>query len=260
MIAVIVMMFCMVMVVVGAYLFLNRPQEGDECEGKDENGNYVIDDEGKCVLDDCVSGYYKSGKECLVDQSGVDCEPEGTPDPRGTYLTNQMGGCDLSSCESPYVVSGDVCSVPEGTELMEDGQPYAYVEGTLYTCKSGKDVGCLYRSEANGIAAAAGMYDPATKTCPGGDHVYCVNDKTITYAQYADNTDVKTQSGWQNNMHRYKADGARCNKPENAQCQDDQSIASYSGWGGGNTAKITTEVDTRQCVDNAFVYCPNNAI
>jgi hypothetical protein len=72
MIVVIVMMFCMVFIAVGAYLFLNRPQEGDECEGKDENGNYVIDDEGKCVLDDCASGYYKSGKECLVDQSDDD--------------------------------------------------------------------------------------------------------------------------------------------------------------------------------------------
>jgi hypothetical protein len=111
MIVVIVMMFCMVFIAVGAYLFLNRPQEGDECEGKDENGNYVIDDEGECVLDNCVSGYYKSGKECLVDQSGEDCEPEGTPDPGGVYLTDQVGGCELSSCESPYVISGDKCVV-----------------------------------------------------------------------------------------------------------------------------------------------------
>jgi len=111
MIVVLVMMFCMVFIAVGAYLFLNRPQEGDDFEGKDENGNYVIDDEGKCVLDDCLSGYYKSGKECLVDQSGEDCVPEGTPDPMGIYLTDQMGGCELSSCESPYVISGDVCDL-----------------------------------------------------------------------------------------------------------------------------------------------------
>ena len=111
MIAVIVMMFCMILVAVGGYLFMNQPKEGDECEGKDENGNYVIDDEGKCVLDDCASGYYKSGKECLVDQSGEDCVPEGTKDPQGIYLTDQMGGCELSSCESPYFVSGDVCDL-----------------------------------------------------------------------------------------------------------------------------------------------------
>jgi hypothetical protein len=111
MIVVVVMMFCMVLVAVGAYLFLNRPQEGDECDGKDENGNYVIDDKGKCVLDSCASGYYKSGEECLVDQSGVDCIPTGTPDPQGIYLTNQLGGCDLSTCEPGYNLINGVCTI-----------------------------------------------------------------------------------------------------------------------------------------------------
>jgi hypothetical protein len=124
MIVVIVMMFCMVLVAVGAYLFLNRPQEGDECEGKDENGNYVIDDKGKCVLDDCVSGYYKSGKECLVDQSGVDCEPEGTPDPQGVYLTDQMGGCELSSCETGYMVVDTKCEV-------DTSVPITFMDSTI---------------------------------------------------------------------------------------------------------------------------------
>ena len=109
MIVVIVVILCVVLVAVGAYLFLNQPQEGDECEGKDENGNYVIDDKGKCVLDDCASGYYKSGKECLVDQSGEDCVPEGTKDPQGIYLTDQMGGCEFSSCETGYIKEGGAC-------------------------------------------------------------------------------------------------------------------------------------------------------
>ena len=71
MIIVIVMMFCMVLVAVGAYLFLNRPQEGDECEVETPDDNaltYEIDDEGECVLKSCKSGYYKSGKECLVEE------------------------------------------------------------------------------------------------------------------------------------------------------------------------------------------------
>ena len=85
MIVVIVMMFCMILVAVGAYLFLNRSQEGDECEGEDENGNYEIDDKGKCVLDSCASGYYKSGKECLVEEEDDEpdtpsCQPDQTFD------------------------------------------------------------------------------------------------------------------------------------------------------------------------------------
>ena len=65
------MMFCLVFIAVGAYLFLNRPQEGDECkvETPDDNAlSYEIDDEGECVLKSCKSGYYKSGKECLVEE------------------------------------------------------------------------------------------------------------------------------------------------------------------------------------------------
>jgi len=82
MIVVIVMMFCMVLVAVGAYLFLNRPQEGDECEVKipDDNAiTYEIDDEGKCVLKSCKSGYIKSGKECVVKPPEYSLRDESTP-------------------------------------------------------------------------------------------------------------------------------------------------------------------------------------
>jgi len=257
-----VVMMLLLFVFAGAviYYFLTRPEEGEECEGKDDNGVYEIDDKGKCVLKSCNVGWYKSGKECLVNLSGSDCVPTGTPEPLGTYLTNQTGGCELKSCKSPYIVSGDKCALPVGTEILEDGKPYAYTAGTRYVCTSGKDVGCLNRNESAGIAAAAGMYDSTKQTCEGGDYVYCVNPKTVTYAQYAENPVVKTEAGWQNNNHRLTAGGARCNKPENASCQDDQSIRSYSEWGGGNTAKITTGVKSRQCVDGAFLYCPDNAL
>jgi len=248
---------CFIFIVVLAGWFLNRGEEGDECEGKDKNGTYEIDEDLKCVLKSCDTGYYKSGKKCLVDQSGVVCVPTGTPDPQGTYLKNRSNVCTLSSCATGYVVNGTTCN-PDPTaptpDMLEDGQPYAYEAGKLYECTSGKDVGCLYRAEANGIAAAAGMYDPVGKTCTNGDHVYCVNDKTVTMAEYSDNTAAGT-GAWNETMHRYAASGKACPTPESAKCQDDQSIASYQGWGGGNSAKITTNVTERQCVDNAFLYC-----
>ena len=138
--------------------------------------------------------------------------------------------------------------------MLEDKIPYAYEAGKLYGCTSGKDVGCLYRAEANGIAAAAGMYDPVEKKCSNGDHVYCVNDKTVTMAEYSDNTPAGT-GAWNETMHRYAATGKACPTASAANCQDDQSLSGYAEWGGGNSAKITTKVTERQCVDNAFLYC-----
>jgi len=156
--------------------------------------------------------------------------------------------------ESTLVPTTGPAPAPVPATMLEDGQPYAYEEGKLYQCTSGKAVGCLFRNERAGIAAAAGVYDPATKECPNGDHVYCMNDKTITMAQYSDNTPAGTGT-WQQTGHRYLAEGKACPTPEAARCQDDQSIRSYTGWGGGNTAKITSMVTNRQCVDNSFLYC-----
>ena len=101
---------CFIFIVVLAGWFLNKGEEGDECEGKDENGNYEIDEDLKCVLKSCATGYYKSGKKCLVDNSGVACVPTGTPDPQGTYLTNKSNVCTLSSCETGFVVDGTTCT------------------------------------------------------------------------------------------------------------------------------------------------------
>jgi hypothetical protein len=106
-----VVMMMMLFVFAGAviYYFVTLPEEGEECEGKDENGNYVIDDKGKCVLKSCKTGYYKSGEECLVNLSGSDCVPTGTKDPQGVYLTNQTGGCELASCIEGYEKKDNLC-------------------------------------------------------------------------------------------------------------------------------------------------------
>ena len=115
------MMSSVFAVLAGGAFFLNRPEEGDECKGEDENGNYVIDEDGKCVLDYCDTGYYKSGKKCLEDTSGAPCEPTGTKDPQGIYLTDQLGECDLSDCNMGYTKSGTTCIVEEGESESESG-------------------------------------------------------------------------------------------------------------------------------------------
>jgi hypothetical protein len=108
-----VVVVVVLLVIVGAviYYFMTRPEEGDECEGKDDNGVYEIDDKGKCVLKSCNVGWYKSGKECLVNLSGSDCVPTGTPDPQGMYLTDKTGGCEFDSCKTGYKMVGDKCEV-----------------------------------------------------------------------------------------------------------------------------------------------------
>ena len=67
MIMMMMMMMCCFFSVLGAGgWYLTRPEEGDECEGKDKNGSYVIDEDGDCVLDECDDGYTmsSSGKKC----------------------------------------------------------------------------------------------------------------------------------------------------------------------------------------------------
>ena len=179
MIAVIVMIFCMVFIAVGAYLFLNRPHEGDECEGKDENGNYEIDDEGKCVLDSCASGYYKSGKECLIDEDDEDDEtvPNVLTDPVGTPIQctandvgsgvnaavyRYMGGDELRHYPNPPIATSwdpdwattfkkiDCEGLTEG-----DKMPYNVTVGDPVQCNA-NDVGsglnaAVYRVAEGGV-------------------------------------------------------------------------------------------------------------
>lgn len=68
MIVVMIMMMSSVFsVLAGGAFFLNKPEEGDVCKGPSVGGNYVIDEDGKCVLDYCDVGYVVSGGGCLVD-------------------------------------------------------------------------------------------------------------------------------------------------------------------------------------------------
>lgn len=83
--------FACVMSVVsgGAAWILTRPQEGDECEGDDENAYYVIDEYGDCVLHSCSSGYVKSGEKCVKEEEEEEEEEEVPKEPvlpRGQYV------------------------------------------------------------------------------------------------------------------------------------------------------------------------------
>jgi hypothetical protein len=138
-----VVVVVVLLVIVGAviYYFMNKPEEGDDCEGKDENGNYVINDKGKCVLKSCKTGYYKSGEECLVDQSGDTCVPTDiTPDPQGMYLTDKTGGCEFDSCKTGYKLdtAGTTCIEYVNLVTSSTGHREAARNLMIYIDDSGK--------------------------------------------------------------------------------------------------------------------------
>ena len=169
---------CFIFIVALAGWFLTRGEEGDECEGKDDNGNYEIDEDLKCVLKSCATGYYKSGKnECTLDQSGATCVPTGTPDPKGIYLTGLAGGCELS-CETGYAVDGTTCTP---TEYVYEFIVNVQNEHAIYRLHLGdiKIDGVRATSNQVEIHVAPNRYVCGTKTDE------CVSDTTLGYIDAA---------------------------------------------------------------------------
>jgi hypothetical protein len=137
------------------------------------------------------------------------------------------------------------CFYPGDREWLEDGSASTYNSSKNYSCKTGKDVGCA--AEGSGIMSAKGVYSDSSKCSSGTSHVYCMKPKTVTSTNYANLSTKTTES------HRLSASGKRCyDAAMPSYCQDDQSIA---GSGTGNTRKISTNVDSRQCVDSSILYC-----
>lgn len=121
-ILIVMMMCCSSMsLLAGAGWFVTRPEEGDPCEPNDADaaGVYKVDEDNDCVLDDCVSGYYKSGDQCKMDMSGTVCEPTTDVDAQGRYLTDQSGSCNLVGCNTGYSIVDDACALDEPEENDE---------------------------------------------------------------------------------------------------------------------------------------------
>ena len=59
----------------------NKVQEGDECEGDDQYGKFMIDSEGKCTLYSCETGYEIVDGVCLTKKEIVITPPPPPPPP-----------------------------------------------------------------------------------------------------------------------------------------------------------------------------------
>ena len=125
--------FCCMLLMGGLGWFITRPEEGDECKGKDKKGEYEIDEDGKCVLVSCDDGYVISGKKCVEDLSGETCTST-TKVTGGVFKTDVAGACVLDSCSTGY-------------ELTTDGTGC-----TRETCtKDGADVHGIYLKSTSNI-------------------------------------------------------------------------------------------------------------
>jgi hypothetical protein len=130
-IVVMMMMSSVFAVLVGGAYFMTKPEEGDECEGKDENGNYVIDEDGDCVLDYCDSGYTQSGGGCVV------VVPDGDQDESGGGGGGgQKEVFHLSGYETAKGDAAGVCSAL-GAELATRAQVAAAQAANADWCSTG---------------------------------------------------------------------------------------------------------------------------
>jgi len=141
------MMSSVFSVLAGGALFFTLPQEGDECEGKDTNGNYVIDEDLKCVLDACDSGYSisSSGKKCIVDEIYTDDDDD---DDGGSGGSGGSGGGEC--VEDLSVVSHEATLGPCDTVYDVDPKEVKY-QGTYFLPRNptrGKE--WIHELEVNG--------------------------------------------------------------------------------------------------------------
>lgn len=140
-------MSSIISVILGGGWYLTRPIEGDECEGEDKDGVYIIDEDGKCVLDYCNPGYVKSGQKCMYDDT---VEDETGYMPPGSVTDEAEGsGEDISQTPSSTM---DTCSgeCPGGLTsangmynfiMQEDGNLVLYEGSTVHWSSNTGGVG-----------------------------------------------------------------------------------------------------------------------
>jgi hypothetical protein len=136
MIIIVVMMMMMssvFAVLAGGAYFFTKPQEGDECKGTSVGGNYVIDEDGDCVLDYCDSGYTQSGGGCVVvvpdgeeDESG-----SGSGSGNGEFVYEFIVNVHNESSLRLHLADIKVDGIrPDSSQVTINIQPNRYICGT----------------------------------------------------------------------------------------------------------------------------------
>jgi len=135
-------MSSIISVILGGGWYLTLPIEGDECEGEDKDGVYIIDEDGKCVLDYCNPGYVKSGQKCMYDDTvedetgymppgSVTDEAEGSGEDiwaTDTYITESEAPAPTPTPASPEKIT-TLPTTDFEAALMGPNGKYASIDG-----------------------------------------------------------------------------------------------------------------------------------
>lgn len=136
-----------------------RPKEGDECEGDDDRGTYEIDEDGKCTLISCETGWEVDGKTCIKTV---------VPDVTPTISTDQV---------APVTQVGPATQMgPAPTEAKGKS---VYIRSAMYKCGGypAVDVTTWFKNYIDTtppgddltqyLCSTGGKY---SDTCPGGPY------------------------------------------------------------------------------------------
>lgn len=83
-----------ILVMTGAagWFIKNQAKEGDECEGDDEFGNFLIDSNGKCSITSCIDGYNLIEDVCVQKPPPPSPAPPPAPAPSQENVTMGASG------------------------------------------------------------------------------------------------------------------------------------------------------------------------
>ena len=121
---VIIPFFLLLLIVFTVSVIYGVLEMSDKCTGDDENAEYIIDSEGDCNFVRCKDDTHTQDAlgKCVLDQSGEDCTPEGTPKPYGIYKTNVSGECTFKGCITGYEIGENgICAEAEAEAEAEAG-------------------------------------------------------------------------------------------------------------------------------------------
>lgn len=154
---------------IGGYLIFKQ-EPGDPCTGDDDNADYQIDENGKCVFLSCKTGYELVDSNCVVVSDPVAGDLCTGEIVGGKYILDSNLECVVSGCKVGYVKDETVTdslicnqiTTPEASDCVGSWSEYG-------AC-----------SETCGGGTKTKTYNITTPAGPGGTDCPYINGATET--------------------------------------------------------------------------------